>query len=363
MMIGVLGGGQLGRMLALAGYPLGHTFRFFDPSIEAPASHLADLIAGDYGDSSQVERFAEGLDVLTYEFENVPFSTVQFLEKRLPIYPSAKALEISQDRLKEKTLFKALDIPTTQFFRIDSRKNLEEAIKETGYPSVLKTRYSGYDGKGQCIIRAPHDFDEAWQKIGKGPLLLEGWVPFERELSVISVRGRNGETQFYPIIENHHREGILRTSFAPADNSAGLLQEKAERYAAKILETFQYVGVLTIEFFQKNGELIANEIAPRVHNSGHWTIEGAETSQFENHLRAITGLPLGSTAAIGYSSMVNLIGELPEPSSLLHVSCAHLHLYGKDLRPNRKIGHITVRNNDKKIVRERTEKIIQLLKE
>jgi 5-(carboxyamino)imidazole ribonucleotide synthase len=362
MNVGILGGGQLGRMLALAGYPLGFTFRFFDSSMEAPASYLADLVAGDYENSAQLQEFTSGLDVMTYEFENIPFSTVKFLEKLLPIFPSAEALEISQDRLKEKTLFKSLGIPTTHFFRIDSLTDLEKALQETGFPSVLKTRYLGYDGKGQFIIRNSSDIQKAWGAIGQGPLILEGWIPFEREVSVISVRAKDGTVKFYPLIENHHREGILRLSFAPAEDTNGTLQQMAENYATKILASFQYVGVLTIEFFQKDGQLIANEIAPRVHNSGHWTIEGAETSQFENHLRAISGIPLGSTAPIGYSAMINLIGEQPDISSILRLPSAHLHLYGKDIRPNRKIGHVTICNNDKSFVLEKSQQVRGLLK-
>jgi 5-(carboxyamino)imidazole ribonucleotide synthase len=222
-----------------------------------------------------------------------------------------------------------------------------------GAPAVLKTRRFGYDGKGQCVIRDASQLDAAWAELGGVPLILEGFVKFERELSVLGVRGRDGTTAFYPVVENQHADGILRLSVAPAPNMTPEVVEKAQGYARKLLEHFEYVGVLALELFAKNGDLIANEIAPRVHNSGHWTIEGAHTSQFENHLRAVLGLPLGLPGAVGSSAMLNLIGTLPDPHAVLEVEDAHLHLYGKDPRPGRKVGHITVMAPDHATLLER----------
>ena len=346
--IGVLGGGQLGRMLALAGYPLGLRFRFLDPAAEAPAEHLADRVAGAYEDIEALELFAAGLDLVTYEFENVPVSTAHFLAQRLPVFPPAAALEAAQDRVAEKTFFQKAGLSTAAFAAVDERPDLTAAVEQLGLPAVLKTRRYGYDGKGQLLLRQPDDVPRAWEKLGGVPLILEGFVAFERELSLLAVRDRNGATAFYPLVENHHREGMLRLSLAPAPGLTPALQAEAEEHGRRVLEALNYVGVLAIEFFQvgarkgKASRLLANEMAPRVHNSGHWTIEGAETSQFENHLRAILGLPLGSTAARGPCAMINLIGTVPEPRSLLAIPGAHLHLYGKTPRPGRKLGHLTL---------------------
>jgi len=344
--LGILGAGQLGRMLALAGTPLGLRFRFLDPTPDSPAGQLAPQIAGDYEDSQTMETFAAGLDVVTYEFENVPVESARWLAERVPVYPLPQALETAQDRLREKTLFQQLGIPVPPFAAVDSREDLERAAGQIGLPAVLKTRRFGYDGKGQFVLRAEADIDAAWQTLGGRPLLLEGFVSFEREVSVLAVRGRSGETAFYPLVENHHAGGILRLSLAPAPGLMDALQAEAQRIAMRVLETLDYVGVLAIELFEEKGRLLANEMAPRVHNSGHWTIEGAETSQFENHLRAILGLPLGETAALGHSAMWNLIGTLPDREALLSISHAHLHLYGKSPRPGRKLGHVTLRADD-----------------
>lgn len=343
MTIGILGGGQLGYMLALAGYPLGLHFRFLDPSPEAPVGRIANRVTADFSDQQALEKFSHGLEVVTYEFENVPVAAAKFLAERVPVYPSAAALEEAQDRLREKNLFRRLQISTTEFGEIAKPGELDAAVEKIGLPAMLKTCRMGYDGKGQWLLRTAEDLEKARRELPDVPLILEKFVPFTRELSILGVRSRGGEIAFYPLIENHHRDGILRLSLAPAPNLTPTLQQEAERAARKVLEALDYVGVLCIEFFEMGGRLLANEMAPRVHNSGHWTIEGAVTSQFENHLRAILGMPLGSTAAVGVSAMINLIGETPESADVLNVPNAHLHLYGKEPRAGRKLGHVTVR--------------------
>jgi 5-(carboxyamino)imidazole ribonucleotide synthase len=349
-MIGVLGAGQLGRMLALAGYPLGLRFRFFDSAHEAPVRDLAEFVRADFTDADALDRFADGLQVVTYEFENVPVAAAQRLTRRVPVYPSPSALQASQDRLDEKSLFRRLGIPTASFVDVQTRADLDDALAAVGCPAVLKTRRMGYDGKGQCLIRERADAEQAWQTLTKSRrdsqshagLLLEGFIHFDRELSQIAVRGRDGQVVFYPLVENHHADGMLRLSLAPAPDQSPPLEGLARDYARRVLEALNYVGVLTIEFFQQGEQLLANEMAPRVHNSGHWTIEGAETSQFENHLRAILGLPLGAAEARGAFAMLNLIGELPDTRAILAQPRTHLHLYGKKPRAGRKIGHVTV---------------------
>ena len=284
--VGILGGGQLGQMLALAGLPLGLRFRVLEPADEAPAEHAAERIIGSFDDPNCLDRFAEGLDVVTYEFENVPTACAQRLARRVAVYPPATALETSQDRRAEKELFGLLGIHTTQYVAVDTRADLERAVNQLGYPCVLKTRRLGYDGKGQMVLRSTQDREQAWQRFAGHALLLEEYIAFERELSQLAVRGRDGAVVFYPLVENHHENGILQWSLAPAPDVTAYLQHAANEYALRVLNALDYVGVLAIEFFQRGGRLIANEMAPRVHNSGHWTIEGAETSQFENHLRA-----------------------------------------------------------------------------
>ncbi|MDW8357928.1 5-(carboxyamino)imidazole ribonucleotide synthase [Thermus sp.] len=343
MRVGILGGGQLGRMLALAGYPLGLTFRFLDPSPEACAGQVGELRVGAYGDEEALKGFAEGLDLVTYEFENVPVGAARFLAQNLPVFPPPEALEVAQDRLREKAFMRGLGVPTPAFREVDTPSGLEEALAQVGLPALLKTRRGGYDGKGQALVRTQEEAEAAFWALGGEGLILEAFVPFTREVSLLAVRGRTGEVAFYPLVENHHREGILRLSLAPAPGLTPTLQARAEAYARKALEALGYVGVLALEFFQVGEELLFNEMAPRVHNSGHWTLEGAETSQFANHLRAILGLPLGSTAPRGYSAMVNLIGLKPSFAKVLAVEGAHLHWYGKAVRPGRKVGHITLR--------------------
>ncbi|MDP8243357.1 MAG: 5-(carboxyamino)imidazole ribonucleotide synthase [Candidatus Hinthialibacter antarcticus] len=342
MIVGILAAGQLGRMIALAGYPLGLQFRFLEPKAEAPAARLGESIQAPYDDMDALAKFAEGLSVATYEFENVPAEAAEFLTDHVPFYPPSSVLGASQDRLEEKFLFQKLGISTPPFLAVDSKDDLQEAVKTIGVPGVLKTRRMGYDGKGQWVIRDPKDAGPAWEQATGAALIYEAFVPFERETSIVAARNRSGETVFYPLVENHHREGILRVTRAPAPNITDELQAEAERCAQLIMDAFEYAGVLTIEFFQHEGKLLANEMAARVHNSGHWTIDGAVTSQFENHLRGILNMPLGETTPIGHSIMLNLIGSAPPREAVLAVPGAHLHLYDKAPRPGRKIGHITL---------------------
>jgi 5-(carboxyamino)imidazole ribonucleotide synthase len=376
MNIGILGGGQLGRMLALAGYPLGLRFRFFDPAPDAPAQHLGHHMVGDYADNDALDRFADGLDLVTYEFENVPIFAAQRVAERVPLYPPPAALESAQDRLAEKTFFQQLNIPTPPFLQVDSVTDLAAAVNRVGLPAVLKSRRLGYDGKGQYVIQTKDEVEKAWltltargatnpPRAGSGilvdakplGLILEKFIPFERELSILAARGRDGATVFYPLIENYHRDGILRLSLAPAPSLTYYLQAQAESFATQAMDALNYVGVLTVELFLYEGHLIASEVAPRVHNSGHWTIEGAATSQFENHLRALAGLPLGLTTPNGHVAMVNIIGSLPDTAQVLAMPGAHLHLYDKEPRPRRKLGHITLLADDDE---RRDEQLAQL---
>lgn len=353
MNIGVLGGGQLGRMLASAGYPLGCDFRFLDPAAEAPVRGLAPLMRGSFEDEAALLRFASDLDVITYEFENVPARSARFLSGRVEVCPPVAALETSQDRWAEKTLFKSLGVPVAPFAKVDGPDRLDAALGEIGLPAVLKTRRLGYDGKGQRVLRSRGEAGRALRELGGSGLILEGFVRFQRELSLICARGRDGRTVFYPLVENHHEGGMLRLSLAPAPCLSRELEHKARACALRLLEALRYVGVLTVEFFQEGNELLANEMAPRVHNSGHWTIEGARTSQFENHLRALMGLSLGSTEAPGPCAMLNLIGSAPGPGRALRTPQAYLHIYGKAPRPGRKLGHVTVLAPDAKVLRRR----------
>ena len=342
MRVGVLGGGQLGRMLALAGYQLGIEFRFFDPNAGAPVGQIGQLIAADYGDHPALERFLEGVDVVTYEFESIPVATVRFVAERMKVFPPVKALATAQDRLLEKQLFNDLEIPTPPFAAVDNVQDLKRAVARIGLPVVLKTRRMGYDGKGQAVIRDSASLDAAWNQLAGSPLLVEKYVEFQHELSVIGVRDTAGREVFYPPIQNVHRDGILRESTAPAPSVTPALATLAIEYCRRLMDSLAYVGVLALELFSVDGVLLANEIAPRVHNSGHWTIEGAETSQFENHLRAVLSLPLGVTTARGSSVMFNIIGHIPPLERVVAVEGAHVHLYGKAPTEKRKVGHVTL---------------------
>jgi 5-(carboxyamino)imidazole ribonucleotide synthase len=360
MRVGILGGGQLGRMLALSGYPLGLTFRFFDPSPDSPARHIGELIAAPYDDHAALRRFARDLDVVTYEFESVPVTAVEQIATLVPVFPPARALAAAQDRLRERETLTQLGIAVAPYASVDSRDTLTTAAENIGYPALLKTRTLGYDGKGQALVHTPGDLDGAWTQVGERPAILERFVSFSRELSVLGVRTRNGDFAVYPLVENQHSEGILRFSFAPAEAGEGT-RAAAEDIVRRLADALDYVGVLAVELFDTEDGLVANEIAPRVHNSAHWTIEGAETSQFENHLRAILGYPLGSTQAIGHSAMVNVIGRVPPLERLLAVADVHVHMYGKSASHRRKLGHVTVRADDPVTVRERLKKLRQVL--
>ena len=340
MRIGIIGAGQLGRMLALAGYPLGLRFTFLDPSVDACGTQVGEHIVGAYDDPKKLRELAKQVDVITYEFENVPVDTLQAIAKHQQIFPPISALATSQDRLLEKNLFRKLGIATPEFKAVDSLADLQAAVDSLGTPGILKTRRLGYDGRGQYRLRRNQDVAAAWQALSGVPLIYEAFVPFTREVSMIGVRSSTGETAFYPLTENTHKNGVLHLSVAPFKNTT--LQKQAEQYLTKLFKQFNYVGVLTVEFFVLRGQLIANEMAPRVHNSGHWTIEGAKTSQFENHLRAICGLPLGSTAVQGQVVMLNFVGDIPTAKQALQLSNLHFHDYGKQPRPGRKVGHATV---------------------
>jgi 5-(carboxyamino)imidazole ribonucleotide synthase len=340
--VAVLGGGQLGRMLALAGIPLGLEFRFLDPSADAPAGAVGELVTGPLADRAALASTAAGADVVTYEWEGVPSESARFLAQRVPVRPGARSLEVSQDRLVEKEAFRSVGIPTAAFAPAESRQQLEGAIQRLGIPAVVKTRRGGYDGKGQYVVRTEDDLDHTWSELGGRQLIVESLIPFERELSAIAVRSTAGALSCWPVVENVHTDGILSETRAPARGCGAELLARAESHARRLLDDLDHVGVLAIEFFDVGGELLANEFAPRVHNSGHWTIEGAETSQFENHLRAVLDWPLGPTAARSESVMLNCIGRMPDRVAVLAIPGAHLHDYGKAPRPGRKLGHVTL---------------------
>jgi len=343
MRIGFLGGGQLARMMALAGYPLGLQFRCLDANLESPAADLMEHIQAPLSDKDALKKFSQGLDLVTIESENIPVKSLEeLIQQGMNLHPGIKALSTSQDRLFEKTMFQQLGIPTAAFGNISSQKDLDEQFKNRQSACILKTRRDGYDGKGQFRIKTQADVDAAWSSLGGRDLILEQWLSFDAECSLIAVRDLHKNVKFYPLIHNVHKEGILFTSEPWTAVSNQSLQAKAEDYATRVLNELDYVGVLTIEFFVIKDELIANEMAPRVHNSGHWTIEAAATSQFENHLRAIMGWPLGSTALRENFQMINIIGTMPSTIELAKIEDLHLHDYRKRPAAKRKLGHITV---------------------
>jgi 5-(carboxyamino)imidazole ribonucleotide synthase len=334
-------------MLALAAAPLGLRVLVMDTEADACAGHCAPLLVGDYRDTNALAEFASRVDVATFDFENVPAESAQWLSERIPVFPNPGALAIAQDRLAEKRMFGELGIPVPAFADVDSRPALEAAVAAIGTPCILKTRRLGYDGKGQYRIKASgSDADAAWQALGaQAPtvgLILEAFVPFERELSVVAVRGRDGEFRAWPLTENWHVDGVLSASLAPAGVDAALTQA-AFAHARALAERLDYVGVFALELFCRDGALLANELAPRVHNSGHWTIEGARASQFDNHLRAVLGLPLGATDALGPACMLNWVGALPTAEPVLREPGGYWHDYGKSPRDGRKVGHATLR--------------------
>lgn len=340
MKLGILGGGQLARMLTLAAYPLGIRTLCLDPNPKACAGDVTDLIVADYDDEKALTQLLTNVDCVTIETENIPLSSAAHVLKTHPFYPSAKALEISQDRFLEKSFFESLNIPTPRFFKVNSLDELTQCIAKLGYPAVLKTRRFGYDGKGQFILRSEADIVKSWNALQSESLILEQFITFERELSLIAARNKEGKTVFYPLTHNHHVKGVLHSSEAPFINDS--LQQEAEHHALQLLDALQYIGVLTIEYFHDGTRLIANEIAPRVHNSGHWTIEGAQTSQFENHLRAIFDLPLGGASVSGHCFMLNCLGEMMPMNPCLEIPGAHYHTYEKTPYPGRKLGHVTL---------------------
>ena len=360
MRVAVLGGGQLGRMLALEGIPLGHRFTFLEPSPDPPAGALGTVIAAPYDDADALARIAVGADVVTYEFENVPAASAAYLAERLPVLPPPRALGATQDRLAEKQVFERLGVPTAPFDRLDTPTDLDFALATTGLPTVIKTRRFGYDGKGQIVAQSRAAAAAALETLGPG-LIAERFIHFERELSILAVRGRDGHRVAYPLTENHHRDGILRASYAPAPGITPALQSAAERIAGRIMDELDCVGVLAIELFETDGRLLANEMAPRVHNSGHWTLDGANTSQFENHIRAVTGLPLAAPRVPGPAAMLNIIGELPDAAAVTAVPGAHLHLYDKAPRPGRKLGHVNITGPEQAAVRAGCEQVWALL--
>lgn len=363
--VGILGGGQLARMLSLAGAALGLRFLVMDNTADACAGQFAPLLVGDYRDETALADFASRVDVATFDFENVPAESARWLADHVNVFPNPGALAVAQDRLAEKNLFERLGIPLAPFADVDSRQGLDQALARIGLPAILKTRRLGYDGKGQFRLKAGQDAgdattDAAWQALGgqveRVGLVLEGFVPFERELSVVAARGRDGGFIAWPLTENWHVDGVLSASLAPARVDPALAQAALDS-ARRLADALDYVGVFALELFCVDGRLLANELAPRVHNSGHWTIEGAETSQFENHLRAVLGRPFGDTAMRGHACMLNWVGELPDPDPVLREPGGHWHDYGKTPRPGRKVGHATVRADRPDVLAAALERI------
>ncbi len=358
--VGILGGGQLARMMALAGAPLGLRFLVLDTVADACAGQFAPMVVGDYTDQSALAQFASQVDVATFDFENVPAQSAQWLTDRVSVFPGPPALATAQDRLAEKTLFRELGIPVPPFAAIGTLAELQAAVQGIGTPCILKTRRLGYDGKGQFRIKTPADVDAAWAALGAQAghvgLILEGFVAFQRELSVVAVRGRDGEFRAWPLTENWHVDGVLSASLAPAQVE-NTLRDSALGYAQALAEALDYVGVFALELFCRDGELLANEMAPRVHNSGHWTIEGSETSQFQNHLRAVLGLPLGSTRMLGHACMLNWLGAMPDANAVLAEAGGHWHDYGKQPRAGRKVGHATLRADSREELAEALQRV------
>ncbi len=342
MRVGILGGGQLARTMALAGAPLGLQFRILDVSRDACAAQFAPQIVADYTDRDALERFAAEVDVATFDFENVPAESAQFLAERLPVFPNPKALALAQDRLHEKTLFRELGLGTAEFAAVDSLEELRAATARIGFPCVLKTRRLGYDGKGQYRLYSAADIEPAFAELGRAPLILEAFVAFQREVSVVAVRSRHGEFRAWPLTQNWHANGILSASLAPAPYAEGLTG-RTFAAAERLAHQLDYVGVFALELFVlDNGEFLVNEMAPRVHNSGHWTQQGAMTCQFANHLRAVVGLPLGSTELLAPTVMLNWVGELPARETILEYRRGYFHDYGKSPRAGRKVGHANI---------------------
>ena len=338
--VGIVGAGQLGRMLALSGYPLGVRCLFLDRGIDTPGAQVAPSLIGELEDSALLAELAARSDVVTFDWENISGAALEPLEKITRVRPPRAALEVSQDRLAEKALFTRLKIPVAAHAAVASREELLRAARNIGLPGVLKTRRLGYDGKGQFVLRTLEDVELGWAAIGGADLIYEKFQDFSREFSLVGARSAAGKTVFYPLSANVHAGGILRYSVAPFSNAK--LEHSARACLKRVMSALDYVGVLTIEFFVVQGRLVANEMAPRVHNSGHWTIEGCVTSQFENHLRAVCDMPLGSTRALGHTAMINFLGLMPQRERLLALEGLAYHDYGKTPRPGRKLGHCTI---------------------
>jgi len=340
--IGILGAGQLGRMLAIAGYPLAQKFGFYGMSDDEPSALLGHMHKQS-DDVQSLDKLVEFADVITYESENTSIEQVREIAKTTPVYPAEKSLFVSQHRGREKGMFDDLKIPCAPYQVVDSLESLKVAVDVIGIPAILKTTTEGYDGKGQFLIKDEDEVEQAWNEIGNRELILEGFVDFQRELSIVAVRNANNEHVYYPLVQNVHHKGILRYTIAPARDVSEEVQKQAEAYMEKLLDELDHVGVLTLELFETAHGLVANEMAPRVHNSGHWTIDGALTSQFENHVRAITGLPLGDTSPRQpLAAMINIIGETGPVEKVLQMPDAFLHLYDKAEREGRKLGHINL---------------------
>ena len=355
--VGIVGAGQLGRMLALSGYPLGVKCLFLDRSSDTPGAQVAPSLVGELEDPALLAELASRSDVVTFDWENISGAALEPLEKIVRVRPPRAALEVSQDRMAEKALFSGLKIPVAAHAAVDSREQLLRVMRDIGLPGVLKTRRFGYDGKGQFVLREPEDVDRAWSAIGGADLIYEKFQNFTREVSLIGARSAAGRTVIYPLSANTHGGGILRYSVAPFSNAK--LERSAKAYLQRVMDALDYIGVLTIEFFVVKGRLVANEMAPRVHNSGHWSIEGCVTSQFENHLRAVCGMPLGSTRALGHTAMVNFLGNMPPREALLAIEGLAYHDYGKTPRPGRKLGHCTILRRSPK---ERDAALVKALK-
>ena len=347
--LAILGGGQLAWMLALAADPLGVSVAVLDPSPEACAGRIADHVIAAYDDPAGLDRVSEGVAVVTYEFENVPAAAVtRLVERGISVLPTPASLVVTQDRLREKELLADLGIAIAPYVVIDGPDDVPKALATVGVPGILKKRRLGYDGKGQIRIADGDAFAVAVTELGGTDLIYEGFVEFARELSVVVARAADGTVAVYPVVENLHRDGILAVTQAPAPSLDSIVAEAAQAAGIAVAEALGHIGVLCVELFETAGGIVANEIAPRVHNSGHWTIEGAVTSQFANHVRAVLGLPLGDASARGAAAMVNLVGGLPPIEQLLAVPGAGVHLYGKQPRPGRKLGHVAVVAEDAK---------------
>lgn len=349
--VGIIGSGQLGRMMALAGTPLNVEFVFFDEAKISPSSRLGETISPS--DDNGLQNFINSVDVVTYESENTDTNLVSEINKHKPVHPGEKSLANSQHRLTEKSLFRSLGISTADFERVTSKDELHSAVKKLGLPIVLKTTREGYDGKGQAVIKTENDIQDAWNKLQGKELIAEAFVTFSRELSVIAARSTTGEIKVFPLAENDHSEGILRVSRVPVQNLSDEKEQQAKKYISTLLDELNHIGVLTLELFDTDQGLVANEMAPRVHNSGHWSMQGAYTCQFENHVRAICGMPLGNTDMTQpYSAMINIIGKNGDANKVLNLPNAHLHMYGKEERADRKIGHINLTAQDSKSLEE-----------